>query len=168
MTITLYDASMPVLIRGLKAMRPFLAKAEQQAQTMKADEKVLLQSRLFPNMLPLIRQVQIACDMAKGAPARLSGQEPPSFPDTESTFAEIYARIDKTLAFAETFKPAQIADQEGRTVEIKTPNRTLSFSGSDYLFKFVLPNFYFHVTAAYALLRHNGIDIGKQDFLGAS
>jgi len=166
MAITLYQASVPAFTRGLRQLRAVLAKADAQAQQMKVEPAVLLQSRLYPNMFPMVRQVQIACDFAKGTCSRLAGKEPPSFPDDEANFADLYARIDKTLALLETLTPAQIDGQEERTVEVKTRQRTFSFKGLPYLLSFALPNFYFHLTTAYAILRHNGIELGKPDFIG--
>jgi hypothetical protein len=166
MAITLYQASVPVFTRGLKQLRAILAKADAQAQQMTVDGAVLLQARLYPNMFPMVRQVQIACDFAKGTCSRLAGKEPPAFPDEEANFAGLYARIDKTLAVIETLTPTQIDGQEERAVEIKTRQRTLAFKGLPYLLNFALPNFYFHLTTAYAILRHNGIELGKPDFIG--
>jgi hypothetical protein len=166
MAVTLYQISVPVFTRGLRQLRAILAKADAQAQQMKVDEAVLLQARLYPNMFPMVRQVQIACDFAKGTCSRLAGQEPPVFADQEASFAELYARIDKTLAVVETLTPAQIDGQEERTVEFKTRQRTFTFKGLPYLLSFSLPNFYFHLTTAYAILRHNGIELGKPDFTG--
>ena len=166
MAITLYQASVPAFARGLKQLRAVLAKADAQAQQMKVDGAVLLQSRLYPNMFPMVRQVQIACDFAKGTCSRLAGKEPPSFPDNEASFADLYARIDKTLAVIEALTPAQIDGQEERAVEIKAGQRILNFKGLQYLLGFSLPNFYFHLTTAYAILRHNGIELGKPDFIG--
>jgi len=166
MAITLYQASVPAFTRGLKQLRAVLAKADSQAQQMKVEGAVLLQSRLYPNMFPLVRQVQIACDFAKGTCSRLAGKEPPSFADSEASFADLYARIDKTLAVIEALTPAQIDGQEERAVEIKAGQRILNFKGLQYLLGFSLPNFYFHLTTAYAILRHNGIELGKPDFIG--
>jgi uncharacterized protein len=166
MAITLYQASVPAFTRGLQQLRAILAKADAQAEPMKVDAGVLLQSRLYPNMFPLVRQVQIACDFSKGTCSRLAGKEPPSFPDNEASFADLYARIDKTLAVLATLTPAQIDGQEERTIELKAGTRTLTFKGLSYLVGFSLPNFYFHLTTAYAILRHNGIELGKTDFIG--
>jgi hypothetical protein len=166
MPISMYQASVPVLAQHLGALRGILLKAEAQATATKIDPAVLLQSRLYPNMFPLTRQVQIAADFAKGPPARLAGLEPPVYPDTETTFGELYARIDKTLAYLKTLTPAQIDGQEQRTIEIKVGGQPTTFKGLTYLLSFALPNFFFHATTAYAILRHNGIEIGKRDFMG--
>lgn len=166
MAITLYQASVPPFVQLLKALRGVLSKAQAQAEAMKVAPEVLLQARLYPNMFPLVRQVQIATDFAKGASARLAGLEPPKYEDTERSFEELYARIDRTLEFIGTLSPAQIDGQEDRTIELKVGGNPLTFKGQQYLVGFALPNFYFHVTIAYAILRHNGIDVGKRDFVG--
>jgi hypothetical protein len=166
MAISLYAASVPVFTQGIKALRGVLAKGEAHAAALKIQPEVLLQSRLYPNMFPLTRQVQIAADFAKGVPGRLAGVELPAYPDTETTFAELYARIDKTLAFIGGLTPAQIDGQEGRTIELKVGGQTMTFQGQPYLLGFGLPNFYFHATTAYAILRHSGVDVGKRDFIG--
>lgn len=166
MTISLYAASVPTFIPMLKALRAVLAKGDAHATATKVDPSVYLQGRLFPNMFPLVRQVQIACDFAKGAGGRLAGVELPKFEDNEVSFAELYARIDKTIAFLETLTPGQIDGQEERAIEIKAGPRTLNFKGQQYLLTWVNPNFYFHATTAYAILRHYGVEVGKGDFLG--
>jgi len=166
MTISLYATSVPTFAHTLRALRVILQKAEAHATAIKVDGGVFLQGRLYPNMFPLVRQVQIGCDFAKGAGARLAGLEVPKYEDNESSFADLYARIDKTLAYLDTLKPEQIDGQEGREIEIKAGPRTLNFTGQQYLLGFVIPNFYFHVVTAYAILRHSGVDVGKGDFLG--
>ncbi len=166
MTISLYTASVPAFQVSLKALKVILQKAEAHAVAGKVDPSVYLQARLYPNMFPLVRQVQIACDFAKGCAARLAGIEMPKFEDNEATFADLQARIDKTLDIIGTVKPGQIDGQEDRDIEIKAGTRTLNFKGQAYLTGFVLPNFYFHATTAYAILRHSGVEIGKGDFLG--
>jgi hypothetical protein len=143
-----------------------LDKAVAQAEAEKINLATLIEARLAPDMLPFTRQIQIATDGAKGCAARLAGVEPPSFPDTETTFPELKERIAKTVAYLESTSAEKIAGSETRQIVIKTPNRTLEFSGRDYLTGFVLPNFYFHVTTAYGLLRSKGIAIGKMDYLG--
>ncbi len=167
MSISMYDFSIPVLTRGLTNMSAILDKAAAHAAAKKFDSAVLAQARLFPDMLPLVRQVQIACDTAKGAAARLAGIEVPKHEDTEVTFAELKARIAKTLDVLKSVTAAQLKDAESRAIEIKFPNGSWKFTGIAYLTDFVLPNFFFHVSVAYALLRKNGIEIGKSDFLGA-
>ncbi len=166
MSITVYQASIPGFIRSLQALSAILKKGEASAEARKIDPSVLVNARLAPDMHPLSRQVQIASDGVKGGAARLAQVEVPSFPDTETTFAELQARIDKTIAFLETIKPEQLEGAETRTVTMKIGPNDLSFPALDYLFGFVIPNFYFHCTTAYAILRHNGVDVGKRDFLG--
>ncbi|HSX71676.1 MAG TPA: DUF1993 domain-containing protein [Pseudomonas sp.] len=166
MSLSLYQASVPVFVRMFGNLSAILDKAVADAEARKIDPSVLLNARLAPDMHPLTRQVQIASDAAKGCAARLSGVEVPSFPDTESSFAELQARIAKTLDFIKSLSPEQIDSGAGREVVIKVPGSELKFSGEDYLLHFVLPNFYFHVTTAYAILRHNGLGIGKMDYLG--
>jgi uncharacterized protein len=167
MSISMYEISIPVLTRGLTNLSAILDKAAAHAATKKFDSAVLGQSRLFPDMHPLLRQVQIACDTAKGAAARLAEIEVPKHEDTEATFAELKARIAKTVDFLKTINAAQVKDAESRSIEIKFPNGAWKFTGIDYLTGFVLPNFYFHSSMVYALLRKAGVEVGKGDFLGA-
>jgi hypothetical protein len=167
MAISLYDFSIPVLTRGLTNTSAILDKAVAHAAAKKFDLAVLAQARLFPDMHPLVRQVQIACDTAKGAAARLAAIEVPKHDDTEVTFADLNARIAKTVEFLKTVTPAQLKDAESRSIEIKFPNGSWKFTATAYLTDFVLPNFYFHVSMVYALLRKNGVEVGKGDFLGA-
>jgi hypothetical protein len=164
----MYDASLPPMIRTLQNLSRILDKAVAQAEADKIDPATLIDARLAPDMLPFTRQIQIATDGAKGCAARLAGVEPPSFPDDEKTFAELKERIAKTVAYLESVNPDKIAGSETRHITLKSPNRTLEFNGCEYLTGFVLPNFYFHVTTAYGLLRHKGIQIGKMDFLGGA
>jgi len=166
MSLSLYQASVPVFVRMFGNLSVILEKAAAYAEARKIDPAVLLNARLAPDMHPLTRQIQIASDAAKGCAARLAGVEVPSFADSESSFAELQARIAKTLAFINGLTPAQIDSGEGREVVLKVPGAELKFKGEDYLLHFVLPNFYFHITTAYAILRHNGLDIGKMDYLG--
>jgi hypothetical protein len=167
MAISLYDFSVPVLTHGLKNLSAILDKAAAHAAEKKFDSIVLAQARLFPDMFPLARQVQIACDTAKGAAARLAGIEPPKHEDTEATIAELKARIAKTLDFLETVTAAQLKDAESRPIEVKFPSGSWKFTALNYVTDFVLPNFYFHVGMVYALLRKNGIVLGKGDYLGS-
>jgi hypothetical protein len=167
MSISMYDFSIPALTRGLTNLSAILDKAEAHATAKKFDSIVLAQSRLFPDMLPFTRQVQIACDTAKGAAARLAGIEAPKHEDTETTFAELKARVAKTLDFLKTVTPAQLKDAESRAIELKFPNAVWKFTGIAYLTDFVLPNLYFHTSMVYALLRKAGVDVGKMDYLGA-
>jgi hypothetical protein len=167
MSISMYDFSIPVLTRGLTTVSALLDKAAAQAAAKKFDTAVLAQARLFPDMYPLVRQVQIACDTAKGAAGRLAGIEVPKHEDTEVTFAELKARIAKTVDYLKSVTAAQLKDAENRTIELKFRNGPRKFTAVAYLTDFVLPNFYFHVSMVYALLRKNGIEIGKDDYLGA-
>jgi uncharacterized protein len=167
MSISMYDVSIPMMTHGLTNLTAILDKAAAHAAAKKFDPVVLAQTRLFPDMYPLARQVQIACDTAKGAAARLAGIEVPKHEDTETTLAELKARIAKTVDFLKSVNPAQLKDAESRAIEIKFPNGSWKFTGIAYLTDFVLPNFYFHVSMVYALLRKSGVDIGKGDFLGA-
>jgi uncharacterized protein len=167
MAISLYDISIPALTRGLTNMAALLEKAAEHATAKKFDSITLAQSRLFPDMHPLSRQVQIACDTAKGAAGRLAGIDIPKHEDTETTLPELKARIAKTIDYLNSIKPAQVAGDESRAIEIKFPNGAWQFTAIGYLNDFVLPNFYFHASMVYALLRKGGVEIGKRDFLGA-
>jgi hypothetical protein len=167
MALSLYDVSIPSLIRGLNNMSAILDKAIAHAAAKKIDSATLAQLRLFPDMHPLSRQVQIACDTAKGAAGRLAGVDIPKHEDTEITLAELKARIAKTVDFLKTITPAQMAGDEVRPIEIKFPNGSWKFTAKSYVADFVLPNFYFHDSMVYALLRTGGLEIGKGDFLGA-
>ena len=162
----MYVSSVPPIIRSLTNLRSILEKAVAYAEAKKIDPSVLINARLFPDMFPLSRQVQIATDVAKGAASRLAGLEPPKYEDNESTFPELLARLDKTIALLESFKPEQMVGSEDRTIKLPMHDKTVIFKGLPYLVDFVLPNVYFHVTTAYAILRHNGVEIGKRDFLG--
>ena len=162
----MYEASIPVFIRNLKNLAAILAKGVAYAEAKKIEPAVLINSRLYPDMFPLARQVQIASDAAKGCGARLAGREPPKFEDNEATFPELLARIDKTVAYLKTLKPEQINGSEQKTITLQIRNNTLTFLGMPFLLNFALPNFYFHVTTAYDILRHCGVEIGKQDFIG--
>lgn len=167
MALSMYQASLPVFIKTLGNLSAILDKAAQYAEEKKIDPAVLVNARLAPDMFPLARQIQIATDGVKGCAARLAGVEVPSYPDTEASFAELQARIKKTADFLATFKPEQIDGSEDRDVSLKVGGNNLTFKGQAYLLGFVIPNFFFHVTTAYAILRHNGLGIGKKDFLGA-
>lgn len=161
-----YDLMTSVFSKMLPNLNAIVAKGEADAAARKIDPQVFLQARLAPDMLPFVRQIQIATDQVKGGMGRLAGVEVPSWPDDEKSFAELKARIDKALDYMKTFKPEQYEGAETRAVELKFPQGTLSFNGKDYLLNFVLPNFYFHMTTAYAILRHNGVPLGKRDFVG--
>jgi len=167
MTISMYAASVPLLKQMLHNLDAILSQAESHARNKKIDPAVLLQARLYPDMFPLVRQVQIATDNAKGIAARLAGVDIPSFPDTEQTFEELHARIAKTLDFINGIQPEQVNGSEDRQVVVyKGAPYEMQLQGQTYLIHFGLPNFLFHVTTAYAILRHNGVEIGKDDFIG--
>ena len=166
MSVSLYDVSVPVFTLSLTNLGAILDKAGSHAESRKVDPKVLPATRLIADMLPLSSQVQIACDTAKGAAARLAGVEVPKHPDTETTLDELKVRVTKTLDFLKTIKREQLQGAETREIVLQFPQTTLKFTGLNYVTNFALPNFYFHVTTAYALLRKNGVDLGKRDFLG--
>jgi uncharacterized protein len=166
MTISMYQASIPVSIRALNNLANILEKGAAYAETKKIDPSVLINSRLSPDMLPLSKQVQIASDIVNRGAARLAGVEAPKFEDNETTFGQLIDRIHKTISQLNTFKPEQIDGSEEREITLQMGDNTLSFQGTPYLFYFVLPNLYFHVTTAYNILRHCGVELGKQDFLG--
>ena len=168
MSISLYSTTVPVLKQMLLALSDVLKKGEEYAQQRKCDPSALLQSRLFPDMLALVRQVQIACDFAKSVPSRIAGVEVAAYEDTEQSFDELQQRIAKTLALIGTFSAAQLEGSAVKEVVLRpgTPKeKTLSVQ--DYALKYGMPQFFFHVTTAYNLLRHNGVEIGKKDFMGA-
>jgi hypothetical protein len=165
--MSLYQASVPLFTQILPSLQNCLKKAETFAEAKKIDPSVLLQARLAPDMFPLVRQVQVVSDGAKGACARLTGTDVPSWPDTEASFADLQARITKTLNFVKGFKPAQFDGAETRDVTLTVGGEKMTFKGAQYLYHFVLPNFYFHATMTYAILRHNGVELGKRDFLGS-
>jgi len=167
MQITMYDTLVPTANRMLGNLSTFLDKAEAFAAAKKIDATILLNSRLAPDMFPLTRQVQIAADMVKGAAARLSGTELPKFEDNETTIAELKARIAKTLAFVNSVDAAKFGGSEDRDVTLQARTGDRHFKGLNYLRDYVLPNVYFHTTTTYAILRHNGVELGKNDFMGA-
>jgi hypothetical protein len=162
----MYDHSIPVFTKMLGNLSAVLDKAAQHCQARKIDPAALLGARLFPDMFPLTRQVQVATDQAKGGAARLAGREVPKYEDTEKSFDELKARIAKTLAFVGSVRPEHVAGSAARDITLPLGPNTLSFKGEWYLKHFVLPNFYFHVTTAYDILRHNGVELGKRDFIG--
>jgi hypothetical protein len=166
MNISMYQASAPRFVNTLKNLSAILDKAQAYADTKKIDPTVLTTYRLYPDMFTMARQVQVACDTAKGAVARLAGVEVPKHEDTERTFAELKARIAKTIEFIDTIKPAQIDGSEDKDITLKLGRQEVKFKGMQYLLGFAHPNFYFHATTAYDILRHNGLDIGKQDYIG--
>jgi hypothetical protein len=166
MKLSMYEASIPLFLHTLESLKTLLQKGAAHAEAKKFDPNVLVNSRLAPDMLNLARQVQIASDAAKGAAARLSAAEPPKFEDTEATLPELVARVDKTITYLRGLNAAQFEGSEERTVTVNTPRGALSFTGVHFLRHWALPNFFFHVTTAYNLLRHNGVEIGKADYLG--
>jgi hypothetical protein len=161
MPLSMYQASIPVLVRGLENLSAVLRKGEAHSGTAG-----LVDARLAPDMLTLAGQIQRASDTSKGCAARLGSIESPRFPDEEKTFADLQERIARTIDFLESVKPDQIDGSENKTIEIKAGPTTLNFTGQSYLQVFVLPNFFFHLTTAYAILRNNGVAIGKMDYLG--
>jgi len=164
--ISMYQASVPIFTRILNNLSAILQKAAEYAEARKIDPAVLINSRLYPDMFAFARQVQIATDTAKGAASRLAGLEPPKYEDNEASLPELDARIRKTVAFLEGFTPTQIDGSEERVITLKSHDKEVSYPGLYYLMNSALPNFFFHVTTAYDILRHNGVEIGKKDFLG--
>lgn len=167
MTTYMYTTSVPVFKQLLKSLSAILTKAEAYAIEKKFEPKVLLDARLFPDMFPLIRQAQVAADFAKSVSARLAGVEIPVYEDNEQTFADLQARISKTLSFIESLTPAQFVGSETREIVLRpgTPKEK-KLVGHNYLYNYGMPQFFFHVTTAYAILRHNGLEVGKGDFMG--
>jgi uncharacterized protein len=165
-TISMSQASAPRFAHMLRSLAALLDKAQAHCEAKKIDPLALTQFRLYPDMFPLARQVQIACDTAKGAVARLAGLEVPKHEDTEQTFAELKSRIAKTVDFIESVSAAKLDGTEDKEIVLKMRAGDLKFTGLQYLLGFAYPNFYFHVTTAYNILRHNGVEIGKRDFLG--
>lgn len=166
MQISMYQASVPVFTRMLNNLVTILDKGATHAATKKIDPSVLVNTRLYPDMFPLAKQVQIASDISKRGVARLAGVESPQFEDNETTFPELIARVHKTISYLETLTPEQIDGSEEKTITLQMQNNSITFQGMSFLLNFVLPNFYFHVTTTYDILRHCGVEIGKQDFLG--
>jgi len=162
----MYQASIPVFVRMLDNLSGILDKAAAHAEARKIDPAIFINARLAPDMFPLSRQVQIATDMVKGCAARLAGIEVPSYEDNETTFSELQARIAKTKAFIESVSASQVDGSEERKITLKFGSKELSFLGQAYLLDFVLPNVHFHLTTTYAILRHNGVEIGKKDYTG--
>ena len=167
MTLSMYQASVPVLLHSLAAFEAILDKAAANAEARKIDPSVFIQARLAPDMFALARQIQVATDMAKGGVGRLAGLESPRMEDNETTFAELKTRLQKTQDFIRTVQASQIDGSEDRDITLKAGPNTLEFKGQAYLLNFVLPNVFFHLTAAYSILRHNGVELSKRDFLGA-
>ncbi|MCH9826899.1 MAG: DUF1993 domain-containing protein [Gammaproteobacteria bacterium] len=168
MAISMYEASAPVFTRMIGNLRNMLVKADAHAKARGYEVDVLVESRLAPDMFPLRRQVQIASDAAKGSMARLAGLDVPSWDDTETTMAQLIERLDRTLEYLAGFSPEQVDGSEERQVVVKTRMRELRFTGLQYLQGFAIPNLYFHVATSYNILRHNGVELGKMDFLGGT
>lgn len=164
-SLSMYSATVPVFRQQLLALNGMLGKAEAHAGQRKIDPAALLTARLFPDMFTLTRQVQLTTDFAKGASARLANVEVPAYPDTETTFGELKARVERTVQFIETLTPEQFKGAEDRDITIKIAGKAVTFKGEPYLISFATPNFYFHLTTVYALLRHNGVELGKGDFI---
>jgi uncharacterized protein len=166
MSISMYHASIPLLANSLQNLAVILEKGAAYAETKKVDQAVLLNSRLFPDMFPLVRQVQVASDIARRGVARLAGLDAPPIEDKEVTFGELVDRLQKTVAYLETFTATQIDGSEEKVITLPVGKHTMTFAGLPYLQSFVLPNVYFHVATAYNILRHSGVEVGKGDFLG--
>lgn len=168
MSLSLYDASIPVYLQMLGNLSAILDKAEAHAKANGADVASYMEARLAPDMHPLTRQIQMASDAAKGGAARLAGITPPTMPDTEATWPQLKERIQNTIDFVRSIKLEQVEGDVNRTVELPLPGRTMTFTAKDFLFSFSLPNFLFHVTTAYGLLRQQGVPLGKMDFLAGA
>jgi hypothetical protein len=166
MSVSVFDASVGVYSRLLTNLESILDKASAWAVERKIDPAALLNARLAPDMYPLIKQVQIATDMAKGTVSRLAGAEPPRYEDNEATFADLKARVAKTREYLATFKPEQFTGAETRAIKLQLGPNSFDFVGKDYLLGFGTPNVYFHYTMVYSILRHNGLAIGKRDYVG--
>jgi uncharacterized protein len=166
MTVSLYDFSVPLFVHSLKALSEVLKKAEAFAEAKKIEPSVLLQDRLAPDMFPLVKQVQLASDFAKGGSARVAGVEVPSYADTETTFAELHARIEKTIAFIQSIPAEKFIGAETRDITVPMRPEPKTFNALTYLRHGALPNFFFHTTTTYDILRKNGVEVGKRDFLG--
>jgi len=166
MSLSMYQATVPMFVRSLQNLRHVLEKGEAHAKAVNIAPQALLGSRLIDDMLPLVRHVQIATDMAKTGSARLAAVEPLKFEDNETTFAELYARIDRAIDYVNTFAPVLIDGSETRKITIQSGSGELNYQGKAYLTEFLLPNFFFHCTTSYAILRKAGVGLGKKDFLG--
>ena len=166
MALSMYQASVPVFLRTLQSLRNIVEKAARHAESRKIKPAALLNARLFPDMFDLTQQIQIATDFARGTSARLAGTEPPAFTDNEQSFDDLLSRIDRTVAYVQTVRAADIDGSETRELVRPLRGEPHRFTGQNYLFQFALPNFFFHATTAYAILRHNGVELGKSDFIG--
>lgn len=168
MSLTIYQASVPGMLQTLNALMGILNKAQAHCEARKIDPAVMINLRLYPDMHPLTRQIQITTDQAKGLMARLAGREVPTWPDTEASFDELKARVQKALDYIQSFKAEDLEGSENREVTLPIGGNTMTFPGAVYAFNIVMPNFYFHATTAYAILRHSGVEIGKRDFMNAA
>ena len=166
MTLSMYQASVPVFTRMLNNLAAILEKAAAHCEAKKIDPAALINFRLYPDMFAFAKQVQIAADAAKGGAARLAGVEPPAYEDNETTFAQLIERVKKTVEYVKTFRPDQIDGTEEREIALKRGDTVVKCRGQDFLFHRALPNLYFHITTAYDILRHNGVELGKRDYLG--
>ncbi len=166
MTLSMYQASVPVFTRMLNNLAAILEKAAAHCEAKKIDPAVFINFRLYPDMFAFAKQVQIAADAAKGGAARLAGVEPPAYEDNETTFAQLIERVKKTAEYVKTFRPDQIDGTEEREIALKRGDTVVKYRGQDFLFHRALPNLYFHITTAYDILRHNGVELGKRDYLG--
>jgi len=166
MAISMYQASVPQLKKMLLNLSAILTTAEEHAAAKGIDDKVLVEARLFPDMFPLAKQIQIACDQVKFGLARLASVEAPKFDDTESTLVQLKERISKTIAFMDSIKPEQVDGTEAKEIKFSIREWSFEFVGEQYVLTWIIPNFYFHITTAYSILRHNGIELGKTDYLG--
>lgn len=166
MALSLHETSVPALKRSLRALTTILGKAAEYAESRKIDPGVLLSARLYPDMFPLVRQIQIASDLAKGCAARLAQVDVPSYADDETSFEALQQRIGRTIDFIDSVDAAAVDASEDAAIVLKLREREVTFTGKTYLLAWVLPNFYFHAATAYDILRHNGLEIGKKDFLG--
>lgn len=168
MPLSMHQASVPVFIRALKGLSTVLTKAALHADAKGFDPAALLQARLYPDMFPLTRQVQICTDFAKGAVARLAGEDPPAWADDEVTFDDLIARVEKAAAYIASLAVERIDGSEDREITLVRRGQSSVVTGQSYLLDQAMPNFYFHLTTAYAILRHNGVEVGKKDYLGAA
>ena len=166
MTISMYQSSAPVFVKMLGNLKRILEKAAAHAQAKKIDESAFLAARLFPDMLPFTSQIHIATDFARGTCARLVGAEPPSIESNEKSFAELISRVDRSIEYVNSLKAGEIDGSEGREIVRKVGGKEVKFTGQEYLLMFALPNFYFHMSMAYAMLRQGGVELGKMDFIG--
>lgn len=166
MAVSMYQISVPVFTRMLSNLIAILDKAAAHCEERKIDPAALINYRFYPDMFPFSRQIQIATDAAKNGSAYLAGAEPPKFDNSKQTFPELIARVQKTIEFVNSFKPEQIDGSEEKEVSIKRGETTVTYKGQEYLLNRVLPNFFFHITTAYDILRHNGVELGKKDYLG--